>query len=211
MSKVIIYYTGNFKAPKFTAKIASLLVHNSNGLPIISVSHQPMDLGTNICVGEVGKSYLNAYRQMLIGAQHSETDYLIFAEDDFLYPPEYFQFTPNGEDFYRSDNTWLVLNKGPFYRSRPIGGAQICKRSFVIRELTEYLDGQNYWLDDSQHRPEKPDWNGKPFKLFSTPPIVCFKTEGNLSNSGVNANKVRQRSIPYWGDVDELRESYGIV
>jgi hypothetical protein len=210
MSRAILYYTGNFKAPKFTAKIVDRLIENSNGLPIISVSHQPMNLGVNICVGDVGKSYLNAFRQMLIGAQHSEADYLIFAEDDFLYPPEYFQFTPNGEDFYRSDNTWLVLNRGPFYRSRPIGGAQICKRSFVIRELENYLKGQVDWLNDPEYRPQKLDWNGKSFKLFSTPPIVCFKTEGNLSNSGVNAGNIKHKSIPYWGEVNELRKSYGI-
>lgn len=210
MTKDIIYYTGNRKSPEFTQRIAEKLMQNSGGVPIISVSQRPMELGKNICVGEVGHSYLNVYRQILIGAMASKAEYLIFAEDDFLYPPEYFRFVPNGEDFCRCNNTWMVLNRGPFYRTKPIGGAQVCKRSFVIRELSAYLEGQKTWFDGPEHKPEKADWNGKPFKLFNCPPVVCFKPDGNLSRSGINANGIKQRNLAPWGEVDELRRAFGI-
>lgn len=209
-TKAVLYYTGNRKSPEFTSRVAESLMQNSGGIPIISVSQKPMDLGKNICVGEVGHSYLNAYRQMLVGAKEADAEYLIFAEDDFLYLPEYFQFTPDGGDFYRSDNTWMVLKRGPYYRTRPIGGAQICKRSFVIRELTEYLSGQDEWVNDPAQKPKKADWNNKPFELFNSPPVVCFKPDGNLSRSGTNADGIRQRHLPFWGEVDGLRKSFGL-
>lgn len=103
-TKTILYYTGNRKHPEFEARVRDTLVKNNPGLPIVSVSQKPLNLGKNICVGDVGASYLNVYRQMFIGAQAVDTEYIVFAEDDFLYPPEYFAFEPQGGDFYRYDN-----------------------------------------------------------------------------------------------------------
>lgn len=205
-NKTVIYYTGNFKNPSFEAKVRKTLAESCYNLPLISVSHKPLDFGWNICVGEVGASYLNVYRQMLIGAEAVTTEYIVFAEDDFLYPPEYFAFEPPGGDFYRLDNTWMVLKRGPFYRTKPIGGAQVAKRDFIVKKLTEYLAGEPEWADDG-YTPKKPDFMGAPFELFSGPPAVAFKPTNNLSSSGY-ALKDRTANLPPWGDVAELRSKY---
>lgn len=67
ITKSIVYYTSNHEKPEFEQKIIDDLLSKRGDLPIISVTQKPMDLGTNICVGDVGLSYLNARRQMLIG------------------------------------------------------------------------------------------------------------------------------------------------
>lgn len=205
-NKTVLYYTGNRKHPGFEAKVQWALAENKGNLPVVSVSQKPVYLGHNICVGEVGASYLNVYRQILIGAKAAKTEYLVFAEDDFLYPQEYFAFDPPGGDFYRLDNTWMVLKRGAYHRTKPIGGAQIAKRDFVIRELEHYLGGCPEWFDGN-YKIKKPDWNGEPFELFSGPPVVAFKATGNLSRSGYST-KETTRTLPIWGDVAQLRRRY---
>ena len=208
MNRTILYYTGNKKNPSFETKVRESLWDSSYdvGLPIISVSQKPLAFGKNICVGEVGSSYLNAYRQMFIGAQAVETEYIVFAEDDFLYPPEYFAFNPAGENIYRYDNTWMVLHRGSYYRTKPISGAQIARRDFVVEKLANFLDGHSEWAD-GKYTLDTSDFMGVAFKLFSGPPVISFKPKNNLSRSGY-ALKEKTRSLPIWGDVNRLRRSY---
>lgn len=207
-NKTILYYTGNKKDASFERKIRETLWNNSydSGMNIISVSQKPLGFGKNICVGDVGASYLNAYRQMYIGAQAVNTEYIVFAEDDFLYPREYFQFNPPGGDFYRYDNTWMVLWKGSYYRTRPIGGAQVARRDFIVDKLREYLDGEPEWAD-GRYWPAKEDFMGASFELFSGPPVVAFKPTNNLSRSGYST-KEAVKDLPPWGDVNKLRREY---
>jgi len=213
MNKSILYYTGNAKHPEFEKRVQQTLVENCQGLPIISVSHKPLDLGKNICVGEVGHSYLNAFRQILIGAQAAETEWLIFAEDDFIYPPEYFQFNPSDENLYRYDNVWMVYRRGGwFYKTPPISGAQIAKRDYVVQEFTSYLEGQPEWFD-GEHRGPSTTYrllllvDDPNIKTFTGPPAIVFKTVGNLSRAG-SIGGMLARHIPIWGHVGELRRRY---
>lgn len=209
MSKTILYYTGNKKNPTFEKKIRETIWDNAydSALPIISVSQEPIRFGKNICVGNVGASYLNVYRQMLIGAQEVKTEYIVFVEDDFLYPTDYFAFNPPGGDFYRYDNTWMVLWKGSYYRTKPVGGAQVAKRDVIVRLLTEYLNGEPEWAD-GKYWPNKPDFMGVPFELFhGDEPVVAFKPTANLSRSGY-ALPEKTKYLPPWGDIKELRRRY---
>jgi hypothetical protein len=208
MTMTVLYYTGNKKSQAFHDKVLASLRSSldSYDLPVVSVSQKPMDFGNNICVGNVGASYLNAYRQMYIGAVASGTEYLAFAEDDFLYPQEYFRFEPSGGDFYRYDNTWMVLWRGAYYRTKPVGGAQVAKRDFIVDRLAEYLDGEPEWAD-GKYWPNKPDFMGAPFELFSGPPVVAFKPLENLSRSGY-ALPEKTKDLHPWGNVDELRRRY---
>lgn len=204
--KTVLYYTGNRKTPAFESKVRKKLAETCYRLPVISVSQKPIDFGWNICVGEVGASYLNVYRQMLIGAEAVRTKYIVFAEDDCLYPPEYFEFNPEGGDFYRYDNAWMVLKRGGYYRTKPIGGAQIAKRDFIVRKLADYLAGEPEW-DANGYVPQKPDFMGAPFELFTGPPVVAFKASGNLSGSGYTTKETTRNLVP-WGDVAKLRQEY---
>lgn len=88
----IVYYTGNTESSDFEDKIIENLIKQSGNIPIISVTQKPLNLGKNICVGNVGHSYFNAFRQILIGVKEVKTPYVIRAESDFIHSPSYFSF-----------------------------------------------------------------------------------------------------------------------
>ena len=85
------------------------LLCSANGHPIISVSQQPIDFGENICVGDIGRSWLSLYKQLFEGVRRAKTKYVAMAEHDCVYAPEHFRWIPPREDtFYYNDNCWLV-------------------------------------------------------------------------------------------------------
>ena len=63
----IIYYTANHISDYFMANTKKQLIRAIGDAPIISVSQKPMKLGKNICVGDIGRSGYNLYKQILIG------------------------------------------------------------------------------------------------------------------------------------------------
>lgn len=216
-SKSVLYYSSNREDDRFEEKIRATVMDNCGKLPIVSVSQKPIDFGHNICVGDVGHSYINAFRQMLIGAKAAITDYLVFAEADFLYPKEYFDFEPDGKDLYRHRNVWVVFRKGKsaYCRKHFSNGAQIAKRDFVIRELGIYLADQPAWVDGPfriQHPDgsQKADWNGAPFEFFGSDNCVTFKTGDGVTKSCVvmSGEENRRQSLPHWGDAHSLKRKY---
>ncbi len=198
MSKTILYYTSNRENPIFEQKIRDNILAQSGDLPIISVSQKPIMFGHNIFVGDIGHSYLNVFKQILIGAKEAISDYLVFCEADFLYPKEYFEYEPIGDNLYRYDNVWLVFkNKGQsYYRKRWSNGAQVAKREFIIDELEKYMKNP------------KEDYNGVPFEFFTGEvPCISFKT-GDGMRAGSGFEKEKQKIVPYWGAVSDLRKKY---
>jgi len=135
MDATIIYYTSNREKPSFEKRIQENLKKNSNGLPIISVSQKPIDLGKNICVGEVGVSGFNMFRQVQIACREAKTRFVISAEADCLYPPDYFLFEPTREDIcYRDTNLYVLRyhkNLRSYLRERRTGQGK--KRIFPKR------------------------------------------------------------------------------
>ena len=218
-NKTILYYSSNRENPEFEQKIRDEILKICGNIPIVSVSQKPINFGKNICVGNVGHSYLNLYRQTLIGAKAAKTEYLIFAEADFLYSKEYFDFEPKGANLYRYDNDWVILTNPRFgykYFKKPFaGGTLICKRQFMIDILEEYLEGQPEWIDGNFVVKDK---NGKPkidhttitkfeepFEIFTGSPCVSFKTgDGMTQRFSVPDRHNKVDTLPYWGNGKEL-------
>ncbi len=216
--KTILYYTSNRESPEFEAKVQENILKQKGDLPIISVSQKPILFGKNICVGDVGHSYLNEYRQVLIGAKEAKTEYLVFAEADFLYAKEYFDFIPTGKNLYRYENDWIIFThpafKYEYYKKPYIAGTLICKRKFIISELEKYLADQPEWVDGEFMIRDK---NGQPkidytdIKKFPEPfesivgriACVSFKT-GRGVTQGTTASRERRKTLPYWGNGKEL-------
>jgi hypothetical protein len=97
----IIYYTSNREDPKFENRVKENILSVTD-LPIVSVSQKPIDFGKNICVGDVGTSGFNCFRQIQIALQNTAADFVISAEADCLYPPDYFEFVPENEKCWRN-------------------------------------------------------------------------------------------------------------
>jgi hypothetical protein len=217
----VLYYTSNRENETFEQRIREALVsviggHRKSALPVISVSQKPVDLGTNICVGDVGACYANEYRQILIGAEAAKTTWIISAEADCLYPPSYFMFDPPNGDLWRYNNVW-ILWRSPSYasgfrRKRNSEGGQIVRREWLIERLHSVMDGLPKW-----HSPEF-DWRSRVYRqnewqLFGREdhPIISIKSGlGMRATTQIQHDVEPAESLPFWGNADVLRsEMFG--
>jgi len=205
--KTILYYTSNQENPEFERKIQANIVKQTN-LPIVSVSQKPIDFGENFCVGDVGGSYFNEWRQILIGLKEIDTKYVVFAESDFLYPKDYFDFEPK-DKINRYDNVWIVFNYkgfGGYNRKKYSEGAQICDREYLIEKYEEFFQGLPEWSLARMGKDNYPLF-GEAFSWFGGDPCISFKT-GQGVRCMTNTLKEKEASLPYWGDITKLKEEY---
>jgi hypothetical protein len=103
----LLYYTANTIEETLAENVRKHLLSIKGDLPLISVSQKPIKFGKNICVGEIGKSYYNCYKQILTGAYAVKTPYVVCCEDDTLYSKEHFNHRPSNEKvFSYNQNMW---------------------------------------------------------------------------------------------------------
>ena len=204
-----IYYTSNKEKPDFEARIRQTLIENMGDTPLISVSQQPIDFGNNICVGEVGASNHNAFRQLQIGAREAKTPFVCSAESDFIYPPDYFNRIPvENNEFYMAYTVYMVYDCQYFRFRRYNEGAMIVGRDYLVDSIEEMLDGNGMWSSERALPSLFKDKNTRTIKLKN--PIVTFKTDHNMHQKGRrDYTKLEEvASIPYWGKAEELVKRY---
>jgi hypothetical protein len=113
----IIHYTANLINGYFANAVREHLLKTVGDIPIISISHRPINFGKNICVGDIGISTYNIYKQILIGAKEVKTKYLACTEDDCLYTKSHFSHRPpDDETFSYNQNNWTLDKSGIFFR-----------------------------------------------------------------------------------------------
>jgi len=152
LDTTIIYYTENrLKEPLFSA-CQRHLEKAAEQIPIVSVSHEPINLGTNISIGKQKPSWLLLYKQVLMGVEAAKTKYVAMAEHDCFYTHEHFSWTPPKDDtFYYNENHWLVQyaeNSHPelkgmysrYWKQRLALSQMICNRELLIDTLNQRLD-----------------------------------------------------------------------
>jgi hypothetical protein len=136
----IIQYTDNSLDEKIARLCQDHLVVTSRLKPIISVSQKPIKLGTNICLGEIGRSHLSMYSQILAGVEASSTKYVALVEHDCLYSYEHFEWQPPKEDtFYYNLNVWFVQWKTgeSHYQRRRVLSQLICGRDVCLEAIKD--------------------------------------------------------------------------
>lgn len=216
MDTTIIYYTSNKEDEKFEKKIRENLVGNCGDIPIISVSQKPIDFGKNIVVGDVGASGFNMFRQVLIGCKEAKTRFVISAEADCLYPPDYFEFMPEKDDVcYRNSNTYLLGHRRDYFYKKNEGGtwSQIIGRDFYIKRLEELFEGAPEWSVGEKNFPKE---RGKGEDIFRTAQIERFETKNPCisikSGRGMRHYSHSDRTpiyeLPYWGNGKTFRKTY---
>lgn len=136
----ILFYTANRLPGAFTAYHRRVLLEAAGDSPIISVSREPIDLGTNLLDAEP-KCTSNIYRQMLRAAKLATTPFVANAEDDTLYPPEHFTFhRPEPDTFAYDQNRLGLFTWGPplyHWRNRKSNSTLIAPRELLIEALEE--------------------------------------------------------------------------
>lgn len=180
----ILYYSDNTLDSHIEKKCVDQLLVASEGKPIVSVTQKPMDLGTNICVGEIGSSWLNLYKQLKIATENATTKYVAMAENDCLYTAEHYNWVPPRDDvFYYNENCWFVQWGGnhpelngmysTFWGERKALSQLICNRELLLADLTYKLE----LLDEHQ-------WVKKSLLFAGEPGVTRIKEAQKWAKSG---------------------------
>ena len=217
----VIYLTLNRLPAGFSAyQIATL--QQATDAPIISVSRQPMSLGTNLIDTDT-PGYLNIYRQMLRAAKIATTPYVAIAEDDVLYPPDHFTYRPPLDTFAYNQHRWALFTWGePLFswRNRKSNCTLIAPRELLIEALEERFAK---WGDDWPLRfigEVGRDRVERGLEVTIRRSVEYFSCNGVVQFNHVLANEERQRrrrkshgnirayEVPLWGKASEVVKLY---
>lgn len=199
----VIYYTSNQENESFEKKIRERLLGVIGNLPLISVSHKPLDFGKNICIGIHKPSNKMLYTQLLIGSKEAKTPFIINAEADFLYCPEYFNFVPPKIDqIYRYSYTRVAYKYHlGFFRKAYSEGAQIVGRKYLIALLEKALK------DAPDNETKFNPYKGIPLEMYGGQiPCVTFKTGDSLHKYVAFEKEKSVYELPYWGSIADMRK-----
>jgi hypothetical protein len=223
----VLYYTSNYLEehnPYFVSNTKRQLLTAIGNTPLISISQQPMDFGKNICIGNIGRSHLNIYKQMLIGAKAATTKYVAMAEDDLLYPRDHFDYRPTPGVFAYNMCKWSIftwIRPAMFgFKNRRVINSLICERDLLIESLeerfTKYPDPEktpiHYWGDLGRYEHSLGVTVRKTEEFYSKTPIIYFSHENSYGYLALGHRKklepLRAYDIPEWGKADDILKLY---
>ena len=222
----VLYYTANRIPEVFAERVRKHLRSVVGGLPILSVSQHPVDLGRNICVGEIGFSLTNLYTQLLVGAERVQTDFVVMAEDDVLYTEAHFAEYELEQDglFHYDMNKWgaMAWRHTPRFTcsNRLVLNQMVCHRDLLIDTARERLkidlsqcDPGDVFIEPGRYRKccRGVRRHAKIFNSSGKPSVVIEHFYG-LAGQGQNVRKrmppLRADVLDGWGSVDDVLLNY---
>lgn len=215
----VLYYSANTEDPIFEANIRKSLLANIGRLPLVSVTQEPAPgFGKNICVDKHYNCYANEFRQIQIGLKAVKTKYVITAEADALYPPEYFRFQPIEGDYFRYGNVWVHYVRSKKKRNAWAqkayfkfysDGAQIMKKDFWLALIEKTIGDEDKWYTEKDQMDviyRTPGTDPK-FTWTSSSPVITFKTYNAVKRfTSIKKGFEPVEILPYWGDINKLRK-----
>lgn len=216
----IIYYSSCREDPLFEGRIQETLLKNCGDIPIISVTQKPIKLGKNICVGDVGVSGFNMFRQVQIACREAKSTFVLSAEADCLYPPDYFTFIPprvvcDTEHCYRNSNLYVMGDHRDYWFSKPEGAthAQVVGREYYLKTLDKLFEGEPQW-DTNQKNFPKEKFRGHKEDVFDNieyyetqNPVFQIKTHRSMRYF-THSERKPIYDLPYWGNGKKVRAHY---
>lgn len=225
----ILYYTANRLPIRLATNVKKELEYVASvlNIEVISISQRPINLGRNICIGDVGQSIWNLYTQVLLGAKAAKTPYVAMWEDDCLYNKEHFkEFRP--VEFAYNHNKWNVCvwhkEKDLVFSSkdgRSVFSQLIAKRESLIDSLEQRLklrEKENYQLLQILGEPgrynDRLKIKERKIEIFkgSVPNVVFDHLSGMQSLNYLARRKrlgpFRETHLEPWGSVVELVVNY---
>lgn len=245
----IIYYTANYldeTNPYFLENTKKQLVKAIGDLPLIVVSQKPVkpfegysgDL-SNIVVGDIGRSHLNIYRQILWGAEKAKTKYVAMAEDDILYSWEHFH-SPEIEKSFQTVGdvllydmmkvslfTWTKPPMFSFRTKRKVVNHLIAPTKLLVDLLKERFlrveellsQGRTldsiikYWADPGRSEKQLGVTQRPTFEFYSSNPGIVFShpdAYGYLSQgSRKRLGDLRIIELYGWGRAEDVMKLWG--
>lgn len=226
----LIHYTSNHldeHNPDFAQTVRDQIVKSAGEYPIISVSHKPMNFGTNICLGDIGRSHLNIYKAILIGAQSAKTEFVGMAEDDILYDASHWRtHRPPAFRFAYNLNRWGLntwCNPPYFgYRSRIVINQMIAPTALLVEAFEERF---RRWPDpettplplfaEPGRMEKRLGVTVREFEGYASPvPSVVYSHElayGYLSRGNRKSiGEFPRTELPVWGSAQKMLDLYRV-
>lgn len=214
--KAILYYTDNRLDPLIQKAVWAQL--EKAGLPVVSVSLQPIPFGENLVL-EKTRGYLTMFEQILTGLEAIHADVVFFAEHDVLYHPSHFDFFPSRPDVYfYNENVWKVdyqTGRALFHFAQQTSGLAACRDLLLThyRKRVELVRAHGFTrkmgFEPGTHgRAERVD-DYKAEAYFSEFPNLDLRHAHNLTPSRWEKAQFRNQrytrgwteaeSVPGWG------------
>lgn len=219
----IIYYTANVAPKRFTQIIRENIWEVAPDVPIVSVSHQPLEFGENIVV-DLPRHHLSIYKQALMGARAAETEYIALCEDDVLYSAQHFEHRPQSGKFAYNLGHWNIYtwqNEAMFsWKGRRNLGQLICERELFIHAMEERFlrwpdDSKvdlGLWAEPGKYERQLDVSTQETEDFWTNPPNIAFSHETALAFANLGTRKrmgeLRATEIPHWGKASEIRRIY---
>jgi len=213
----IIYYTDNHLPSRFAWSVRAELwtVAEQLRLPVVSVSQHPLSFGTNLCVGDIGRSYRSIIRQILIGCIATDRPYVALCEHDVLYPAAHFAMRPDRGAVLFDQNRCHALIDAGVYRPN-VGGRSmqllIGDRATLVEHFAAKLNrvtSERQW-----HRVFEPGKEEARLGLPQIPAMMQDRTGPpivNIINHGGNyglrkpARGSSVNALHPWGTIEDLK------
>lgn len=218
-----IYLTLNRMPPAWVGFHRHHLEIATAGMPVISVSREPIDIGHNL-IDTDNPSYANIYRQILRASKLAETKYIAVLEDDTLYHKSHFErMRPQDDEFAYNRARWSVFSWGePQYslRQRISNCSCIAPRDLMIEALQERFDKyddnppERLMGECGRNGPEKAlgITLRKRVEFYSRIPIIQLShptgTEDRQQQQHKIHAEIRAFDIPHWGRASSIVEAY---
>ncbi|HJY98372.1 MAG TPA: hypothetical protein VJ227_01515 [Patescibacteria group bacterium] len=200
----VIYYTSNREKEDFETKIRERLLKAAGRTPLISVSQKPIDFGENICVGDVGISDHNIYRQIQLGCLKATTKFVCTAEADCLYPSAgYFDFAPpDKETAYHYTNVWILYKGTHIFKKKAYSlCALFANREYLLSRLDRVLHKLPKWSLKKPHPLFHRYQGWTPFTNELA--VVNIKTKDGM-RWFTGTEEKEAKSLPFWGSAKHL-------
>lgn len=219
----LLYYTSNTMHETAAQNVRKHLERNFGQYPLVSVSQKPLNFGENICVGPIGQSYYNCYKQILIGAKAIKTKYVAMAEDDTLYNDDHFMHRPDPATFLFNTNMWYTESRKFWIKYKGETGmcCALVERDYLVSTLeprfvmfpdqTVLTDRQQRWFQEPGRDDMKfgiPNANVSYF--YTQTPILTFNYFAGLGGKKITKAHIpiELDSIEPWGEAKELHDRF---
>lgn len=228
-SKGIIYYTDGHVDPCIASACRNQLLKVSRGIPIVSVSLEPLDFGINVVLPRE-RGIKTMFLQILEGLMALDTEVVYFCEHDVLYHPSHFDFDPKPESYFYNVNVWksrfpdghsLFCNDTRQtsglcgYRELLVGHYQrrLKKMDQNVRDLVSLgqavkNDGYSRYMgyEPGQHSEPRGVDNYPAVSWLSAFPNIDIRHDGNLTPNRWTKEEFRdQKYTDGWEEADEVQ------
>ena len=216
----LLYYSAHTLPEYCEINVRNELLKIVSGkYPIISVTQKPVNLGTNICVGNIGRSHYNCYKQIFTGTRHIKTKYTAMIEDDTLYNTEHFSFRPTADHVFFFNSNMRFLEDKKFWHKGQTGMFACIVNTELLRKvlaerfekyLTEPLprrSQRHYWQEPG--RDDRLGLKKQNVQYFSTRiPLVTLNYYNALDGKKKSSTHepAVETEIEFWGKADALKK-----